>query len=115
VRNLALKPLSIFYGYSPALIAQWCGVSVATARRWKRGGAAPRPALRLFGLYRDGKVLDEHWKGWRAVKGVLSDPGGNCTTQGQLVAYWLVMQFAADLARRDPDTVAEFHALLKRA
>lgn len=109
------KPLSIFYGYPPELIAQWCGVSVATARRWKNGGAVPRPALRLFALHRDGKVLDEHWVGWRAHGDTLTDPEGNTTTQSQLRAYALIMQYAADLARRDPEAQREFLELLKRA
>lgn len=109
------KPLSIFYGYPAELVARWCGVSVATARRWKNGGAVPRPALRLFTLYRDGQVLDEHWVGWRTHKGVLADPEGNTTTQSQLRAYALIMQFAADLARRDPEAQREFLELLKRA
>jgi hypothetical protein len=115
VRTSAPKPLSIFYGYSAELIAQWCGVSVATARRWKRGGGVPRPALRLFALYRDGKVLDEYWTNWTTRKGVLTDPDGTSTTKGQLAAYWVVMQFAADLARHDPETAQAFHDLLKRA
>lgn len=107
--------LSIFYGYSPEVIARWCGVSIATARRWKHNGKAPRPALRLFGLYRDARVLDEHWEGWRAVKGALTDPAGSTTTQRQLAAYALIMQWAASLASQDPATHAEFFELPKRA
>ena len=55
------RPLSIFYGYPDQLIARWCGVSVATARLYKSGARKPsRQALRLFALYRDGRVLDDH-------------------------------------------------------
>ena len=115
MRSRTPKPLSIFYGYPTELIARWCGVSVATARRWKHGGAVPRPALRLFTLYRDGQVLDEHWTGWRAHEGTLTDPEGNTTTHSQLRAYSLIMQYAADLARRDPEAQTEFLELLKRA
>lgn len=106
---------SIFYGYPPELVAQWCGVTLATARRWKKGAPVPRPALRLFTLYRDMRVLDAAWAGWKVHKGKIIDPDGNATTETQLRAYSLVMQFAADLARRDPATAKEFHRLLKRA
>jgi hypothetical protein len=115
VRSSRVATLSPFYGYPPELIAAWCGVSVPTARRWKRGVAAPRPALRLFTLYRDGKVLDQHWEGWRTHKGTLTDPDGNSTTQGQLRAYWAVLQLGADLARRDPEAAERWWELLKRA
>jgi hypothetical protein len=112
---VSARPLSIFYGYPPELIAQWCGVSVATARRWKRAGGASRTALRLFALYRDGKVLDGHWPGWTAHNGVLTDPEGNSTSQTQLRAYWLVMQLAADLASRDPESRQRYWDLLRSA
>jgi hypothetical protein len=115
VRTGSPKPLSIFYGYPAELIAEWCGVSLATARRWKATGKAPRPALRLFGLYRDQRVLDRHWSGWKTSQGVLTDPDGNSTTQAQLRAYWIVMQLAADLARRDPESHAAYLAILKSA
>lgn len=112
---MATRPLSIFYGYPPKLIARWCGVSVATARRWKRSGRAPHAALRLFRAYRDQRVLDEHWVGWTVHQGVLTDPEGNVTTQGQLRAYSLVMQLAADLAARDPEAREQYLALLRAA
>jgi len=63
----------------------------------------------------DGKVLDEHWDGWRAHGDTLTDPEGNTTAQSQLRAYALIMQYAADLARRDPEAQREFLELLKRA
>lgn len=109
------RPLSIFYGYSPELIATWCGVSVATARRWKRAGGASRAALRLFTLHRDQRVLDGYWPGWTLHKGVLTDPEGNSVTQGQLRAYGLVMQLAADLARRDPEAHEHYLSILRSA
>ena len=43
------------------------------------------------------------------------DPEGNETTQAQLRAYWLIMQYAADLARRDPRSYEHFQALLRQA
>jgi hypothetical protein len=109
------RPLSIFYGYPPELIARWCGVSVATARRWKRAGGASRSALRLFTLHRDQRVLDDHWTGWKLHEGVLADPEGNSVSQGQLRAYGLVMQLAADLASRDPESRDLYLSILRSA
>jgi hypothetical protein len=112
---VAARPLSIFYGYPPELIARWCGVSVGTARRWKRAGGASRAALRLFTLHRDQRVLDEHWLGWTLHKGVIIDPEGNSTTQAQLRAYVIVMQLAAELARRDPESRERYLAIVRSA
>ena len=90
-------------------------MSVATARRWKRAGGASRSALRLFALHRDQRALDEHWIGWKLHKGVLIDPEGNSLTQGQLRAYGLVMQLAAELVKRDPESSERYRAILRSA
>jgi hypothetical protein len=106
----------VFYGYPVALIEQWCGVSRTTARLYKNGIRKPsRQALRLFTLHRDGRVLGPGWELWKVTKDVLVDPDGNETTRRQLVAYWIVVQFARELASRDPETRKEFWELLKRA
>jgi len=109
------KPLSIFYSYPPELIATWCGVSVATARRWKRAGGASRSALRLFSLHRDLRVLDGHWPGWTVRNGVLTDPEGQSLSQGQLRAYGLVMQLVSELAKHDPASRERYLAILRQA
>ena len=55
----------LFYGYPVELIADWCAVSRHTAYLYKIGARKPsRQALRLFVLNRDGRVLDDTWKGW---------------------------------------------------
>ena len=111
-----LKPLSIFYGYPDHLIAQWCGVSVRTAQRWKTGKTKPtRSALRLFGMFRDGRVLDDQWVGWSTRKGVLTDPDGNSTTQGQLRAYWIVVQLVAEYARQAPQVAETVRQVWERS
>jgi hypothetical protein len=43
------------------------------------------------------------------------DPEGNATSQAQLRAYWLVMQYASELARRNPADYEHFHSLLHQA
>jgi hypothetical protein len=49
--------------------------------------ALSHPPLRLSVLNRDGRVLDDTWKGWAVHRSKLVDPDGNETTQGQLRAY----------------------------
>jgi hypothetical protein len=39
----------------------------------------------------------------------------NATSHAQLRAYWLIMQCAAELARRDPADYDHFQSLLRRA
>ena len=90
----------LFYGYPPELIARWCGVSEQTALQYKTGVRKPsRQALRLFVLHRDGRVLGPEWREWSVQKDDLVSPEGQETTQGQLNAYWLIMQLARELAR----------------
>ena len=110
------KPLSIFYGYPAELIAQWCGVSVKTASQWKSATRKPsRQALRLFVLHRDRKVLGPEWRGWQVVGTKLVDPDGNPTTQGQLHGYFLILQWVASVASRDPESQRQYYELLKQA
>jgi hypothetical protein len=110
------KVLTAFYGYPADIVARWCAVSLDTAKLYKAGKRKPsRQSLKLFALHRDGYVLDEAWKGWCARGGKLTDPEGNSTTQTQLRAYWIVMQYAAELAARDPDERERFYTLLRRA
>lgn len=102
--------LNPFYGYPAPIIAEWCGVSVGTAEHWKAGRRRPsRAALRLFRLYRDGKVLDEAWTDYRVVKGELFGLDGRPIRPSHLVLYGLMWQALAD---KDPDC---YFALLRRA
>lgn len=108
--------LSIFYGYPADLIAGWCGVSVATARLWKSGVRKPsRQALRLFSTYRDHRVLNDDWRGWKIVHGDIVDPSGNATTAAQLQGYRMILQWVSEVAARDPDTKRQYYELLRRA
>jgi hypothetical protein len=107
---------SIFHGYPASLIAEWCGVSLGTAKLYKSGQRkASRAVLRLFTLHRDGRVLGSAWKGWSASKDAIVDPDGNATSVNQLAVYFFVMQYAAALASRDPATQRDWYALLRRA
>jgi hypothetical protein len=116
VRSKTSKPLTIFYGYPAELIARWCGVSAHTARLYKSGARKPsRQALRLFSLHRDGRVLGAEWRDWLIKRDKLVSPEGCETTQGQLNAYWLVMQLARELARDNPKATEEFWRILRSA
>jgi len=107
---------SVFHGYPASLIAQWCGVDRATATLWKQNKRkASRQALRLFTLHRDGRILGDAWPGWAVRDGKIVDPDGNETTEAQLRGYWIMMQYAAELARRDPQERERFFALLRQA
>jgi hypothetical protein len=55
--------------------------------------------MRLFRLHREFKVLGESWAGWVIREDGIVDPDGNVTTRPQLLAYWVVMQYAAAFAR----------------
>jgi hypothetical protein len=107
---------SIFYGYPASLIAAWCGVAPATALLWKQNKRKPSlQALRLFTLHRDEMLLGEPWRGWKVRGDTLVDPDGNATNQRQLRAYWLIVQYASELSKRDPIEYERFHALLRQA
>lgn len=95
-----MSSLNPFYGYPAELIGVWCCVSPRTAARWKAGTARPSPAhLKLFRLHRDRQVLEMSWKGWAVVGDALVDPEGASLTRAQLHGYWLIVQFARELAR----------------
>jgi hypothetical protein len=107
--------ISAFYGYPVEQIAEWCGVSIATAHSWKYGTAHPkRSALRLFTFMRDGRLLgNPHWDGWQVRGDKIIDPEGNVTTAAQLRAYALIVDFARELARdRGEATLDAYRRLL---
>src|SRR5687768_2705977 len=66
---------AVFYGYPVELIQRRCSVSRQTAYLHKTGVRKPsKQALRLFVLHRDGRVLDDYWKGF-AVHGYAKPVG----------------------------------------
>jgi hypothetical protein len=119
MRRRKLTYLSPFYGYAPGLIAQWCCVSVRTARAYKNGSKRPsRSVLKLFRLHKEMRVLTGAWDGWSVDDRGVVDPDGNCTSAAQLGGYWLIMQYAAEVARLELHGVpamGELQRLLRRA
>lgn|ERR1700687_3465669 len=108
---------SIFDGYPAELIAEWCAVSRKTAELYKAGSRKPsRQALRLFALYRDGRVLSGAWRECSIRGDRLFDPEDCAVTLDQLRAYWVVMQLAAEYARLlGPAQQERFYEALKIA
>lgn len=112
--EIARVTSSVFYGYPPELIAEWCLVELDTARRWKRFEATPsRQAMRLFELHRDRKILGAEWRGWIVKGDLLCDPENHETTQGQLRAYFHVYQLMHQLMRENPEAQAAFAAIMQ--
>ena len=103
------SPLSPFYGYPAVLIAEWCGVSIGTAEHYKTGRRKPpTPVLRLFRLYRDGKVLGDEWSGYKVTHEKLFGPDDRFVRPSDIALLGLVWQA---LAEKDPDS---YYALLDR-
>jgi hypothetical protein len=112
-----LSVFSIFDGYPAELIAEWCAVSVKSASLYKTGRRkASRQALRLFVLHRDGRVLSGVWRDCCIRGDRLIDPEDQGVTVGQLRAYWIAMQLAAEYARLlGPAQQERFYEALKIA
>ena len=68
--------------------------------------------MKLFMLHRDRKVLGNEWHGWEIKRGVLVNPEGSETTQGQLRAYYLVYQLCHELARTDRESTTRLRRIL---
>jgi hypothetical protein len=106
-KRIPTSPASPFYGYPAEVIAEWCGVSVGTAEHYKVGRRKPpTPVLRLFRLYRDGKVLGSGWAQYKVVDTKLFCPDGRFVTESHLSHFSIVCQL---LKEKNPD---EFESLL---
>jgi len=103
--------LNPFYGIPAKQIAEWCGVSIGTAEHYKAGRRKPpTPALKLFRLNRDQKVLsDEHWKGFRVVDDKIFPSKGRPFTTAHLYLWELLWHALAEA------TTKKYHELLKKA
>ena len=105
-KRIPTSPASPFYGYPAEVIAEWCGVSVGTAEHYKAGRRKPpTPVLRLFRLYRDGKVLGKEWEGYKAHKEKLFGPDGHFVTGSHISHLSILCQ---KMAESDPIGYEEF-------
>ena len=100
---------SPFYGYPAKVIAEWCGVSVGTAKHYKSGlRPPPTPVLRLFRLYKDNKVLGREWDGFRARGDKLYGANNQFITPSLIELNGLLWQA---LAEEDNE---KYHQLLEK-
>lgn len=92
---------SPLYGVPVAVIAERCQVHPDTARRWKRTGHAPAPALALIRALHDFDLgaLGPAWAGWCVRGGDLVSPAGERFTPGMVLAGKYHKQRADLLAR----------------
>jgi hypothetical protein len=108
-KRIPTSPASPFYGYPAEVIAEWCGVSVGTAAHYKAGRRKPpTPVLRLFRLYRDGKVLGKEWDGYNVSGEKLFGPNSRHVRPSDIALTGLVWQA---LAEKDPES---YYALLEK-
>lgn len=116
-KSTVAQPVQItaarFYGYPPAQIAEWCGVSYQQACRLKRGESKPsKGTLKLFDLHRSGQVLSPAFAEFRVAGNKIVDPEGNQTTASQLRMYGMMLQFLAEITRNDQALRTRYRELL---
>lgn len=111
-KRIPTSPASPFYGYPAEVIAEWCGVSVGTAQHYKAGRRKPPiPVLRLFRLYRDGKVLDREWKDFRISKGYLYALDGRPVRPSDILLMNLVWQALAEVDSERYQELLQQHSI----
>jgi hypothetical protein len=85
------------YGLSPLAIAELSGVSIKTARRWKKNGHVPALAKRLIEITSSADLghLEKAWKGFRIADGLLWTPERQKVSPGDIRA----IQYRAEQLR----------------
>lgn len=78
----------ILFFYSINEIAQLCGVSLKTAKRWRAGQAVPPPTAIMI-LSGDLGHLDPAWSGWKVRRGKLISPENWIATPGDVLSIQL--------------------------
>ena len=107
-KRIPTSPANPFYGYSAEVISEVCGISVGSAEHFKAGRRTPpKSVLRLFRLYRDGKILGPEWTGYRVIRERMFGPNGKAITPVDIAHWSLVWQI---LAEKDN---AAYHKLLE--
>lgn len=89
------KAPSILFGLSVSHIHRFCGVSLKTAGRWKRGQSVP-PKTAVMILARDLGCFAPEWCGWTINGEDLVSPDGWCVNRNDaLVVPLMHSQIAA--------------------
>lgn len=87
--KLKKAPIDECFNFSEEEIARLCGVSVATARRWRRGVTQPSQSARMI-LAADLGCFDPAWRGWTIRRGKLISREGWEATPGEVLAIPLM-------------------------
>ena len=84
-------------GVTPGVIAEVCGVTTRTARRWKRGEYPPLSALKIIRLHTTGELgeIDLKWANWRLMDGKLIAPHGEQFGTGDVMSVTFLRQLIA--------------------
>ena len=102
--------LNPFYGYPADVIAEWCCVSVGTAKLYKSGHRKPSKAvLKLFRLHRDQRILSDDWEGFRVIGDKIYRPDGRHIRPVDIHLIVLLWQALSECAP------GRYKDLLKRA
>jgi hypothetical protein len=89
------------YGVSAMAIASATGVSLPTARRWKKRGA---PVLRasILAIKVNGDLgeISTTWAGWKLCADALWTPEGECIRPGDIKAIPYRREMVRELERK---------------
>lgn len=94
-----MVPLRGYGNYSTRELAQICGVSVSTARLWRRTGKAPGVVVIMLELLHHGplEMISCEWADWAIRKGKLCNKDGHEYTPGEVWAIPILYQRIAAL------------------
>lgn len=94
------------YGLPAVSLAQAAGVSLDTARRWKRQHRIPPQAARLVALWLRGDLgaIDPAWRGFTVRSDGLWTPYGFCVRPGEIsgIPYRFAQLAALELECKQP-------------
>lgn len=80
------------WGIGARMIAERTGVSLATARRWKRATTIKAAIARFVqvAIFGELEPISRAWRGWRLVNGHLVSPEGWAFKPGEILALPLL-------------------------
>lgn len=86
------------WGVGARMLAERTGVSLATARRWKRARRIPAAIARFIqvAIFGELGVISRAWRGWSLRDGALVSPEGWTFSPGEILSLpFLRQQLAA--------------------
>lgn len=94
-----MAPLRGYGNFSTRELARMCGVSISTAKNWRRTGQAPGVVIALLELLHCGplEMISHEWSGWAIRKGKLCNTDGHEYSPGEVWAIPILYQRIAAL------------------